>query len=486
MNERTRDKESATRRALAFRKLGKVFGANGGDGGHASHTAEKQILTEILRSTREACVIGLVRDRLAVLSARDETDASDDEFDVELGEPGAGRTRRNPKPANDPTDLKTTFSKQWTSSALRSVAKGARPVPKALASGKFWEELLHNEAPALNHLTANGWNEPRNHPVVTCTDESSTTFSTGCTADESVAPGSKNCDAKNSDASNTKTRSASRRANRRLWSNLPPGDLRRKIKTHGYAVLQRPEAFETNSEVLAEDCWTTALSGYEINDESKTEKNENEEVEKKETTLHDVAAAADGFAKSGWPAVSVFVLDATWLIIDQLFHVAAEALGISVEHVLLEPTCFAWALESEASASEKSAAHLERQRRAAITRHELDHASRSAAMRDAVFFDPERKKQQQNGRKTVTRIGQNFSTPHRNYGAEVRVGAFPNPGTLFTARGRVHYMHHIRTVCPYSTSISNTSPNTGLTLLFYNHRKRGATTFTKDTLLTTI
>mgnify|MGYP000660452342 CR=1 FL=1 len=154
MNERTRERELAERRALALKKLAKVFGTNGGDtdDGRAAHTAEKKILLEILRSTREPDVVGLVRDRLAVLSARDDSDESDEDYDVKAGEPGAGYDRRNPKPA-DPRDAKTVFSKQWTAAALREIAKGARDVPPAtLASGAFWEKLLVSHAPELEHL----------------------------------------------------------------------------------------------------------------------------------------------------------------------------------------------------------------------------------------------------------------------------------------------------------------------------------------------
>mmetsp|Transcript_12659 Transcript_12659/g.54213 ORF Transcript_12659/g.54213 Transcript_12659/m.54213 type:complete len:557 (-) Transcript_12659:79-1749(-) len=154
MNERTRERELAERRALALKKLAKVFGTNGGDtdDGRAAHTAEKKILLEILRSTREPDVVGLVRDRLAVLSARDDSDESDEDYDVKAGEPGAGYDRRNPKPA-DPRDAKTVFSKQWTAAALREIAKGARDVPPAtLASGAFWEKLLVTHAPELEHL----------------------------------------------------------------------------------------------------------------------------------------------------------------------------------------------------------------------------------------------------------------------------------------------------------------------------------------------
>ena len=155
MNERTRAREKAERRALALKKLAKVFGTNGGDtdDGKAAHTAEKKILTEILRSTLEPNVVGLVRDRLAVLSARDDSDESDEDYDVASGEPGAGRDRRNPKPA-DPRELKTVFSKQWTAAALRDIAKGAREVPATLASGAFWEKLLVTHAPELEHLTS--------------------------------------------------------------------------------------------------------------------------------------------------------------------------------------------------------------------------------------------------------------------------------------------------------------------------------------------
>ena len=87
MNERTRAREKAERRALALKKLAKVFGTNGGDtdDGKAAHTAEKKILTEILRSTLEPNVVGLVRDRLAVLSARDDSDESDEDYDVASG-----------------------------------------------------------------------------------------------------------------------------------------------------------------------------------------------------------------------------------------------------------------------------------------------------------------------------------------------------------------------------------------------------------------
>ena len=125
MNERTRAREVAERRALALKKLAKVFGTNGGDtdDGKAAYTAEKKILTEILRSTLEPDVVGLVRDRLAVLSARDDSEESDEDYDVVSGEPGAGRDRSNPKPA-DPRDLKTTFSKQWTAAGVARHREG--------------------------------------------------------------------------------------------------------------------------------------------------------------------------------------------------------------------------------------------------------------------------------------------------------------------------------------------------------------------------
>ena len=95
MNERTRAREVAERRALALKKLAKVFGTNGGDtdDGKAAHTAEKKILTEILRSTLEPNVVGLVRDRLAVLSARDDSDESDEDYNDD----NSGDDRRDMK-----------------------------------------------------------------------------------------------------------------------------------------------------------------------------------------------------------------------------------------------------------------------------------------------------------------------------------------------------------------------------------------------------
>ena len=411
MNERTRAREVAERRALALKKLAKVFGTNGGDtdDGKAAYTAEKKILTEILRSTLEPDVVGLVRDRLAVLSARDDSEESDEDYDVVSGEPGAGRDRSNPKPA-DPRDLKTTFSKQWTAAALRDIAKGAREVPATLASGTFWEKLLVTHAPELEHLTAR---------------------------DETGTPSSLNDN------------------HRSLWSTQDlrseTFDLHREIVDRGYAVVPRPEYFATMAAEIRRDAWTETLSrgvqperfaNGDANGDANVSDHETREVasaasvasaestnavpsENKPSTtspravsLDDLADAMDALRRAGWPPVALFAFDAAWTAIDRLFPVAARALNADVGDVRLEPTCFAWALGRAVSAREASAAHAATAARAAAARPELRDAARGASLRDAVFFGST-----DDGasrfRDAVARVGGDaFATPHRDYSAK--------------------------------------------------------------------
>lgn len=391
MNERTREKEKAERRALALKKLAKVFGTNGGDGGTNSHTAEKKILNEILRSTTEPSVVGLVRDRLAVLSARDESDESDEDFDITVGVTGAGHERRNPKPT-DPVNLKTTFSKQWTSSALRSIAKGSRPVPPTLSSGSFWEELLTTQAPELAHLRATGGSGN----IVTEAGENTD-------SDERRHENQQSTE-------NIKTSSSKQP----LWSDLPSAGLHENIKSQGYAVLQRPEAFETDTELLAEDSWTRKLSARDETSQEASEKKEDESDEKNTNiSLDSLASAADALKLAGWPPTALFAFDTTWKVMHELFFVAAEALSIKVEDVLLEPTCFAWALESAASEQRRSATFAEKTRLSSIGREELTDAAGSAALHTDFFFG--QKKWSKLEQSAVSQMGQNFSTPHRDY-----------------------------------------------------------------------
>ena len=398
MNERTRAREKAERRALALKKLAKVFGTNGGDtdDGKAAHTAEKKILTEILRSTLEPNVVGLVRDRLAVLSARDDSDESDEDYDVASGEPGAGRDRRNPKPA-DPRELKTVFSKQWTAAALRDIAKGAREVPATLASGAFWEKLLVTHAPELEHLTsARG---DGGAPKGVAAD---------ATRGGGDGEGAENADAPAREPASFAEASANDRSKRSLWSvhdlRSESFDLHEQIVERGYAVVPRPECFATATAEIRRDAWTETLSS----DGDETAK---------PLALDDLADAMDALRLAGWPPVAVFAFDAAWTVIDRLFPVAARALDADVGDVRLEPTCFAWALRSaELAASEGSLAAktAAATARAAAARPELRDAARGASLRDAVFrgspsppfgFD--------------SRVGGDaFATPHRDYSAK--------------------------------------------------------------------
>ena len=143
MNARQREKEIAARRALALRKLAKVFGTNGGDAGAGAYTAERQILVEILRTTNEPDVVALVRDRLAVIAEDGASTPSDSDDDMI-------------SPPADVSEVKSRFSSAWTLKALRDIAKGTRPVPSALATGAFWEDLVAAGAPELAHLRATG------------------------------------------------------------------------------------------------------------------------------------------------------------------------------------------------------------------------------------------------------------------------------------------------------------------------------------------
>ena len=145
MNAREREREKEARRAAALRKLARVFGSNGGDRGRAAYGAERNVLTQILRCSDEPEVVRLARDRLAVIAAADSDSDLDDDA-PSLPAPSS--------PAPPPAVTKTRFSAAWTASALRAIANGTRPVPDALASGAFWEDLVAHENPSLAHLTS--------------------------------------------------------------------------------------------------------------------------------------------------------------------------------------------------------------------------------------------------------------------------------------------------------------------------------------------
>ena len=120
-----------------------MFGTNGGDAGAGAYTAERQILVEILRTTNEPDVVALVRDRLAVIAEGGASTPSDSDDDTTA-------------PPADVSEVKSRFSSAWTLKALRDIAKGTRPVPSALATGAFWEDLVAAGAPELAHLRATG------------------------------------------------------------------------------------------------------------------------------------------------------------------------------------------------------------------------------------------------------------------------------------------------------------------------------------------
>ena len=275
MNARQREKEIAARRALALRKLAKVFGTNGGDAGAGAYTAERQILVEILRTTNEPDVVALVRDRLAVIAEGGASTPSDSDDDTTA-------------PPADVSEVKSRFSSAWTLKALRDIAKGTRPVPSALATGAFWEDLVAAGAPELAHLRA-----------------------TGGSRDDSLV---------GDDVTDT----AAAPTREPLWRGLDveARRIREKLRRDGYAQCPRPEAFEDDPSRLARDPWTDALGG--------------------DTTLDDLADAMDALRVAGWPPVAVYAFDATWTVIDRLFEFAEAALG--TRDVALEPSCFAWAL----------------------------------------------------------------------------------------------------------------------------------------------
>ena len=380
MNERTRERELAERRALALKKLAKVFGTNGGDtdDGRAAHTAEKKILLEILRSTREPDVVGLVRDRLAVLSARDDSDESDEDYDVKAGEPGAGYDRRNPKPA-DPRDAKTVFSKQWTAAALREIAKGARDVPPAtLASGAFWEKLLVSHAPELEHLRCSSGRQRESNGDEPEHDD-----------------GGDDEDDEDDDVSLWSRETLSRSIDSEV-------NLHSAIVERGYAVLPRPEFFLSGTAEIRHDAWTETLS--------------RERMDEKKTSLDDLADATDALRTAGWPPVALFAFDAAWRLVDRLFPVAAAALDVDVKDVLLEPTVFAWALSVAEEDEEKSySKHAETMKVAASVRPDLRDAARGASLRDVLVNGAGKKNKTNAG--TSYAGGDAFSKPHRDYSA---------------------------------------------------------------------
>ena len=287
MNARQREKEIAARRALALRKLAKVFGTNGGDAGAGAYTAERQILVEILRTTNEPDVVALVRDRLAVIAEGGASTPSDSDDDTTA-------------PPADVSEVKSRFSSAWTLKALRDIAKGTRPVPSALATGAFWEDLVAAGAPELAHLRA-----------------------TGGSRDDSLV---------GDDVTDT----AAAPTREPLWRGLDveARRIREKLRRDGYAQCPRPEAFEDDPSRLARDPWTDALGG--------------------DTTLDDLADAMDALRVAGWPPVAVYAFDATWTVIDRLFEFAEAALG--TRDVALEPSCFAWALRP-APASHRFESH---------------------------------------------------------------------------------------------------------------------------------
>ena len=258
MNARQREKEIAARRALALRKLAKVFGTNGGDAGAGAYTAERQILVEILRTTNEPDVVALVRDRLAVIAEGGASTPSDSDDDTTA-------------PPADVSEVKSRFSSAWTLKALRDIAKGTRPVPSALATGAFWEDLVAAGAPELAHLRA-----------------------TGGSRDDSLV---------GDDVTDT----AAAPTREPLWRGLDveARRIREKLRRDGYAQCPRPEAFEDDPSRLARDPWTDALGG--------------------DTTLDDLADAMDALRVAGWPPVAVYAFDATWTVIDRLFEFAEAA-----------------------------------------------------------------------------------------------------------------------------------------------------------------
>ena len=194
------------------------------------------------------------------------------------------------------------------STALRAIARGAEPVPATLASGDFWEGLLASTAPELRHLRARGGGVTR-------------------------ADGGSGSD-----------------ADRPHWPHLErrAASLRRKLRVDGYLQIQRPRPDDDDVGSDDEDAETVALRRSASDSEAWTR------ALGGETTLDDIAAAMRALRDAGWPPVAVYAFDAAWVVIDRLFEIACAVLGD--EDVLLEPSCFAWALRGAEEAREGESA----------------------------------------------------------------------------------------------------------------------------------
>ena len=251
-----------------------MFGTNGGDAGAGAYTAERQILVEILRTTNEPDVVALVRDRLAVIA---EGGASHPER----------QRRRHDRTTRGRFRGQIRFSSAWTLKALRDIAKGTRPVPSALATGAFWEDLVA-AGRELAHLRATGGS--RDDSLVG--DD---------VADTAAAP----------------TREP-------LWRGLDveARRIREKLRRDGYAQCPRPEAFEDDPSRLARDPWTDALGG--------------------DTTLDDLADAMDALRVAGWPPSPC--TPSTPPGPSSIDSSSSPRKRLGDRGVALEPSCFAWAL----------------------------------------------------------------------------------------------------------------------------------------------
>ena len=354
MNAREREREREARRAAALRKLARVFGSNGGDRGRAAYGAERNVLTQILRCSDEPEVVRLARDRLAVIAASD----SDSDLDDDAPSPPAPLS-----PAPPPAVTKTRFSAAWTASALRAIANGTRPVPDALASGAFWEDLVAHENPSLAHLTSGA----------------------------------------------TITHRPPDEEGREMWFGLrgrgaTGARLRESIRERGYFVLRRPEYYgpapaSSSSRAAADpsdapaDPWTAALSAPPSTD-------------LRTTSLDDLADAVDALVASGWPAVSVLAFDAAWAVIDRLFDVAEAALPITTRRGNNART--ASKKPERSSSAERGAAHGE---------DDEDDDDDPLVLEPSAFAWALGWRDATTPRAAVSAAGANFGLPHRDYPA---------------------------------------------------------------------
>lgn len=263
----------------------------------------------MLRVTDQPEIAALVRDRLSVIS--DDGDASssstsssggsggddDDDDDVNMvGSQGADGVR-NTKEEKTAAAAGAAAGAAAVGTALRAIAKGTKPVPSTLASGRFWEQLLASTAPKLAHLRARG-------------SEGGGEGGGGGVRVEDATEGAH-------------------------WPGLDrrAASLRAKLRVDGYLQCPRPACGTRNthnSRNTHNDANGDAADADDGDDDgTNTGIDDGDDVDPwtralgDHTTLSDVADAMGALRDAGWPPVAIYAFDAAWVIIDRLFEVAA-------------------------------------------------------------------------------------------------------------------------------------------------------------------